>query len=64
MPDLPPIPDEVFDGEKYTTTVEFKPCQHDVEMVGDELRCKKCKAGWRGSQVQRLYEEFKRQKSN
>jgi hypothetical protein len=64
MPDkqnLPPLPPEAFDGEKYSVEIKTEKCKHEVYMEDGELRCKKCPAGWRGPSLQRLYEAFKKQ---
>ena len=62
MPDnqkLPPLSEEAFDGQNYKTELRFNKCSHkDVQIVGNELRCK-CGAGWSGPQINKLYEAFK-----
>lgn len=66
MPDrdgnsLPPLQDEVFDGEKYSVKVKTKKCPHEPELIdATHIRCKKCGVGWEGPQIGRLYEAFKR----
>jgi len=61
---LPPIPNEAFDGEKYSTEIKTEKCKHEVEMLNNTyLRCKLCGAGWQGPQIGRLYEEFNNNKS-
>lgn len=57
---LPPLPDEAFDGEKYSAEIKAKPCKHRVILVDGEIKCKKCGAGWRGPHIERLYEAFKK----
>jgi hypothetical protein len=58
---LPVLKEEVFDGEKFSVEVKETKCKHDVELIDDRLVCKKCKCGWEGPQISRLYEEFKKQ---
>lgn len=59
---LPPLTDEVFDGEKISVEVKTEKCKHDVVLIDPtHLKCKKCGAGWEGPQIGRLYEAFKKQ---
>lgn len=54
---LPPLPEEAFDGEKYETRIEHVRCDHKELILGSNtLSCKKCKVGWEGHDVYRLYE--------
>lgn len=61
MPDkqgktLPPLPDDVFDGEKYSVEIKTEKCKHEPMLVsGHEIRCKKCGVGWSGPGIDRLY---------
>lgn len=55
MPDkdgniLPPLLDEVFDGEKEKTEVNFNKCSHkDIKLISPtELRCS-CGVGYTGT---------------
>lgn len=64
MPDsqgntLPPLPDNVFDGEKYSTEVKQEACKHNLILDGEKLSCKKCRVGWSGRGVERLYQSWK-----
>lgn len=59
MADLPPLPNEAFDGEKYNTEIKTEKCKHDVELINNtHIRCKKCGVGWSGPQIGRLYAEL------
>ena len=64
MPDnqkLPPLSEEAFDGDNYKTELRFNKCSHkDVQIVGNELRCK-CGAGYMGSNIAVLYKLLKEQ---
>lgn len=61
MADLPPLPKEVFDGEKYTAPVprdEPLPnkCKHSQPKLISTtiLRCS-CGAEWTGNDISKLY---------
>lgn len=60
---LPPLPDEAFDGEKYSVEVKTSKCNHDVTLKDNKIICKQCGAIWQGPQLARLYEAFTRQKT-
>lgn len=52
---LPPLSDEVFDGEKQKTELVFQRCKHkEVKFVGGMLRCK-CGNSWGGPNLHELY---------
>lgn len=48
MPDengqpLPPIEQEMLDGETFTTEIDFTPCKHEFEQKSPtKIICKKC----------------------
>lgn len=55
---LPPIPDESFDGEKQKTEVRFERCKHEKStIINGELRCP-CGAAWSGPGLHALYTSF------
>lgn len=54
---LPPLPDEVFDGDKFSFDDKPVKCDHQLKAVSStEVRCTKCSAGWRGAGVLALIE--------
>lgn len=56
---LPPIPDEAFDGEKFSTQVSFPKCNHaKAKFINSELRCP-CGAAWSGPNLHDLYKTLK-----
>lgn len=58
---LPPLPEEVFDGEKqkYDIPKVLPRCKHDkVEFKNGELRCP-CGSAWSGPNLQELYKALK-----
>lgn len=58
MSKLPPLPDEAFDGERYTTELKPTRCPHkNVKYVHGELRCS-CGAAWSGPNLASLYAAF------
>jgi len=65
MPDkqgqpLADLPDEVFDGEKFSVEVKTEKCKHKIVLIDPtHIQCKKCRVGWEGPQVIRLYEAYK-----
>jgi uncharacterized protein with PIN domain len=60
---LPPLSDEVFDGEKFSVEVKKEKCKHKVWLIENkEIICSKCGAAWSGPHIERLYEQFKQQK--
>lgn len=59
---LSPIPKDAFDGESFETTIEHTRCNHpDFVLSNNELTCTKCKAGWMGADIHKLYALFKAQ---
>lgn len=57
MSNLPPIPEDVFDGEHQSTVIpkEQPRCSHKkVYFDNGTLRCP-CGAGWQGSNLHELY---------
>lgn len=53
--ELPPIPDEWFDGDKQSITIDLKACQHELYAVSStEARCKRCTACWNGAGIAEL----------
>lgn len=57
---LPPISEESFDGEKESTEIVFTKCNHELYAIsGNEIRCKKCGAGWQGQGVTSLLQTSK-----
>ena len=55
---LPPLPDDVFDGEKQKTTINFVRCSHSkVSFKNGELRCP-CGAAWIGTNLHELYKKL------
>ena len=55
---LPPLLDEAFDGEKYTTELKNKKCSHkNVKLMGNVIYCK-CGAQWQGPNIQSLWQAF------
>ena len=65
MSDLPPIPEESFDGEKISVELKEIKCTHEPLLVDAQtLRCTKCSAGWFGPNITRLYEAMKHGQSN
>ena len=67
MPDkdgnlLPPLPDEVFDGEKQSVELKDIKCKHAFNYVSPtEIRCIKCGVGYTGTskEINDLYNLFK-----
>jgi hypothetical protein len=58
---LPPLPNEVFDGEKFSVELKENKCPHkDIKLIDNVIRCK-CGAAWSGPQIGRLYEALKKQ---
>jgi hypothetical protein len=65
MPDehgapLPPLPEEVLDGEKESADYVFTTCNHKGAFIDKEsrtLRCK-CGAGWSGPNLHILLKHF------
>ena len=59
---LPELPDEVFDGEKFSVEVNKEKCSHkNVKLIDNVIYCS-CGACWTGPQIERLYEAFKKRK--
>lgn len=57
---LPPLPEEAFDGEKHSVTLEFPKCKHELILIkSQEVKCKKCGAGWIGGGVEKLLQTSK-----
>ena len=57
---LPPLPDEAFDGEKYSVELKNKKCDHkDVTLNGNVIFCKACGAEWSGPNIGALWQAFK-----
>lgn len=61
---LPPLPndlDKEYEAVKETVELKFPKCKHkEVRVLDSELRCK-CGAGWKGPNMNTLYELFKNQ---
>jgi len=58
---LPPLPNDVYDGEKYSVKVKEIKCQHEPILIDSvTLKCSKCGNGWFGPNVSRLYEAMRR----
>lgn len=52
---LPPLPDDAFDGERQSTTVNFQKCTHSkIYFQNGELKCP-CGVGFRGPNLNELY---------
>jgi hypothetical protein len=67
MKQLPPLPKESYDGEKYEAPIHkdrslTKSCLHKAVTLIDShhLKCE-CGAGWTGFGVHELYKAFKNQ---
>lgn len=64
MPDingepLPPLPDEVFDGEKDSKELKFTHCQHKMKYISaNEIICEKCGVGYNDTaeNIKRLFD--------
>lgn len=57
---LPPLADEVFDGEKESHEIHFVKCQHDLYAVSaNEVRCRRCSVCWQGAGVTALLQSPK-----
>ena len=55
---LPPLTDNDFDGERYTTELKNKKCPHkDVKLMGNVIYCK-CGAQWAGPNIEALWQAF------
>lgn len=60
MSNLPPIPEEAFDGEKYKTELKNIKCDHSYcFMRNSELRCT-CGSSWSGPDIFSLYTHFRK----
>lgn len=60
MSDLPPLPEESFDGEKETQELVDMKCSHKNVTLSEnkrEVRCE-CNASWGGFGVHELYKEL------
>jgi len=57
---LPPIE---FDGEKFSTELKNKRCEHkNVVLNGNKIFCKDCGAEWAGPNIKALWEAFNERK--
>lgn len=57
---LPPIPEESFDGEHQSMTMpkELPRCRHkNIQFKNGELRCT-CGVGYQGANIHELYKEL------
>lgn len=64
MNKLPPIPEETFDGEKYSIELKTTKCSHkQMKLINPrEIRCS-CGIGYTGMNVQELLKLFTEQSS-
>lgn len=66
MPDkdgelLPPLPNEVFDGDKQTTELKMDKCNHKMKFISPtDIRCTKCGVGFTGTarEIKEVFDLF------
>lgn len=67
MPDingepLPPLPNDVFDGEKESVEIAMPKCKHKMKFINaNEIVCEKCGIGYKDTaeNIRRLFDLLK-----